>query len=50
MKAKSNFSSLVEESAAKGTIGLFGAITLFIGGFVVWSASCLGGAIISLVS
>jgi len=50
MKAKSNFSSLVEESAAKGTIGLFGAITLFIGGFVVWSASCLGGAIVSLIS
>jgi hypothetical protein len=50
MKAKSNFSSLVEESAAKGTIGLFGAITLFIGGFVVWSASCLGGAIVNLIS
>ena len=50
MKAKSNFSSLVEESAAKGTIGVFGAVTIFIGAFVVWSASCLGGAIVNLLS
>lgn len=50
MKAKSNFSKLVEESATKGTIGIFGAITLFIGGFVAWSAACMGGAIVNLLS
>lgn len=50
MKAKSNFSKLVEESAAKSTIGIFGAITIFIGGFVVWSAACMGGAIVQLLS
>lgn len=48
MKAKGNFSRLVEESAAKGTMGLCGAITIFIGGFVVWSVSCMGGAIVNL--
>jgi hypothetical protein len=50
MKAKGNFSRLVEESAAKGTMGVFGAIAIFIGGFVVWSASCMGGAIIKMLS
>lgn len=48
MKAKSNFSRLVDESAGKGTMGFFGAITIFIGTFVVWSAACLGGAIVNL--
>ncbi len=48
MKAKGNFSRLVEESAAKGTMGIFGAITIFIGAFVVWSASCMGGAVVNL--
>jgi hypothetical protein len=48
MKAKGNFSRLAEESAAKGTMGIFGAITIFIGAFVVWSASCMGGAIVNL--
>lgn len=48
MKAKGNFSRLVEDSAAKGTMGLFAAITLFIGGFVVWSISCVGGAVVNL--
>lgn len=50
MKAKGNFSRLVEESAAKGTMGIFAAITVFIGGFVIWSASCMGGAIVSLLN
>lgn len=49
MKAKSNFSKLVEESAAKSAIGFFGAITVFIGGFVAWSAACMGGAIVNLL-
>ncbi len=48
MKAKSNFSQLVEESAARGTMGVIAAITVFVGAFVVWSASCMGGAIINL--
>lgn len=49
MKAKSNFSKLVEESASKGTMGVCGAITIFIGAFVVWSAACVGGAIVNLL-
>lgn len=50
MKAKSNFSRLVEESAAKGAMGFFGAITIFIAAFVLWSAACMGGAIVKLLN
>jgi hypothetical protein len=50
MKAKSNYSSLVEEAAVKGTMGGIAAVTIFVGGFLVFSASCLGGAIVSLMS
>ena len=50
MKAKRNFSRLTEESAARGSIGVFGAIVLFIGGVVIWSASCMGSAVVHLVS
>lgn len=45
MKPKSNFSSLVEESVGKGILG---AIVIFIGAFAVWSAACMGGAIVNL--
>ncbi|MCM2359223.1 MAG: hypothetical protein NDI77_13830 [Geobacteraceae bacterium] len=48
MKAKGNFSKLVDESAGKGTMGFFGAVAVFIGAFVVWSAACMGGAIVNL--
>jgi len=50
MKAKSNFSQLVEESTAKGSIAIFSGIAAFIGGFVAWSVSCVGGALISLLN
>ena len=50
MRAKSNFSGLVEESVAKGTMGVFGIIAIFIGTFVVWSAFCMSGAIVSLIN
>lgn len=48
MKAKRNFSRLVEDSAAKGTMGLCAAIMVFVGVFVVWSISCVGGAVVNL--
>ncbi len=50
MKAKSNYSSLVEEAVAKGTIGGIAAVTIFVGAFFVWSATCLGGAVVSLLN
>lgn len=50
MKVKENHSSLAEEAAAKGAIGVFGGIAVFIGGFVVWSACCMGGAIVNLMA
>ena len=46
MKAKSSYSGIVANTAAKGTIALFSAIALFIVGFVMWSAAGVGGAII----
>lgn len=46
MKAKSSYSGIVASTAAKGTIGIFSVITLFIIGFVVWAAAGVGGAII----
>lgn len=49
MKAKSSFSGIVAGTAAKGTIGLFAVIAVFIAGFVLWSAAGVGSAIIELV-
>lgn len=48
MKAKQNYSSLMDEVAAKGVIGVYGAIVVFIAAFAVWSFLCMGGAIINL--
>lgn len=48
MKTKQNYSSLMEEATAKGVIGVYGAIVIFICAFAVWSACCMGGAIIKL--
>lgn len=45
MKAKSSYSGMVASTAAKGTIGIFSVITVFIIGFVVWAATGVGGAI-----
>ena len=50
MKAKSNYSSLVEETVAKGTIGGIAVVTIFVGSFFIWSATCLGGAVVSLLN
>ena len=50
MKTKQNYSSLMEEAAAKGAIGVYAIIVAFIGAFAVWSALCMGGAIINLFS
>jgi len=50
MKAKSNYSRLVETSAVTGTVGIFGGITIFIGAFAVWSACCMSSAIVGLFS
>jgi hypothetical protein len=48
MKTKQNYSSLMEEATAKGIIGVYGAIVVFISTFAVWSVCCVGGAIIEL--
>lgn len=46
MKAKSSYSGIAASTAAKGTIGIFSAIVLFIMVFVAWSAAGVGGAIL----
>lgn len=47
MKAKSSYSGIAADAAAKGTIGIFAAVTVFVAGFVVWAAAGVGGAIIA---
>lgn len=49
MKAKSSYSAIAVETAAKGTIGIFSVMAVFIGGFVVWSVAGVGGAIIEFI-
>ena len=49
MKAKSSYSRIATEAAAKGTIGIFVGIAVFIAGFVAWSAAGAGGAIVAFV-
>ncbi len=48
MKAKSSFSHFVAKSSAKGTMGMFGAIGIFLTVFIIWSFSCFGGALLQL--
>ena len=48
MKTKQNYSSLMEEATAKGIIGVYGSIVVFICTFAIWSVLCMGGAIINL--
>lgn len=50
MKAKSNFSELLDESTRKGGKRIFAAIAIFIGAFLIWSLSCMGGAIVCLLN
>jgi hypothetical protein len=47
MKAKSNFSTLVAETTAKGSLALFAGIGVFLAGFITWSAA---GAISAFIS
>ncbi len=50
MKAKSNFSNLVAETTAKGSLAVFAGLTIFMGGFVAWSAAGAVNAIIGFLS
>lgn len=47
MKAKTNYSVLLVETTAKGSLAIFAGAILFLSGFVTWSAA---GAISGLVS
>ncbi len=48
MKAKNNFSVLLAESTAKGSLAIFAGAALFLGGFITWSAAGAISGIISL--
>ncbi len=48
MKAKSNFSTLVAETTAKGSLALFAGIGIFLAGFITWSAAGAISAVINL--
>lgn len=50
MKAKSNFSTLVAETTAKGSLALFAVVGVFLAGFITWSAAGAISAIIGLFS
>ena len=50
MKAKNNFSTLVAETTARGSLAVFAGITIFLAGFVTWSAASAVSAIISIFS
>lgn len=50
MKAKSNFSTLVAETTAKGSLAIFAGIGVFLAGFITWSAAGAISAIIGLFS
>ena len=47
MKAKSNYSVLLAETTAKGSLAIFAGIAVFLSGFITWSAA---GAISGLAS
>ena len=50
MKAKSNFSTLVAETTAKGRLAIFARIGVFLAGFITFSAAGAVSAIIDLFS
>jgi len=50
MKAKSNYSILLAETTAKGSLALFAGVAVFLGGFITWSAAGSVSGIISLFS
>jgi hypothetical protein len=39
MKAKNNFSVLLAETTAKGSLAIFAGAVVFLGGFIAWSAA-----------
>ncbi len=49
MKAKNSYSSLVAKGSARGAMGMFGAIGVFLTVFIIWSFTCFGGALLALV-
>jgi len=49
MKAKSAYSGIVATTTAKGTIGIFAGIMVFIAGFVAWSAAGFGSAVVQFI-
>ncbi len=50
MKAKNNFSVLLAETTAKGSLAIFAGAALFLGGFITWSAAGSVSGIVSLFS
>lgn len=50
MKVKSNYSTLVAEATARGSLAIFAGVAIFLAGFVSWSAASAVGAIVHLFS
>jgi len=50
MKVKNNYSTLVAETTARGSLAVFAGVTIFLAGFVSWSAASAVGAIVNLFS
>lgn len=50
MKAKNNFSVLLAETTAKGSLAIFAGVAVFLGGFITWSAAGTVSGILSLLS
>lgn len=49
MKAKNNFSVLLAETTAKGSLAIFAGIAVFLGGFISWSAAGSISGVLSLL-
>ncbi len=50
MKAKNNFSVLLAETTAKGSLALFAGAAVFLGGFITWSAAGTVSGFLSLIN
>jgi len=48
MKAKNNFSVLLAETTAKGSLAIFAGVAVFLGGFITWSAAGTVSGLLSL--
>ncbi len=49
MKAKNSFSHFLVRGSARSSMGMFGAIGVFLAVFIIWSFSCFGGVLYGLV-